>query len=177
MAARKSFFPALALTAVIAAGIGFGATHFWDNRAIQKLTAERDEARDCRRSGTTVAPCPVAYRGTRIEWRDRIRTVETPDPKKSARIAVLSAELVRAHRAIAGLERRKMRQRVASAYGWQNGTRQYPYNTDERCPTGSVVVYDPGLSATGAARRHSGDPGVCYVLTKLHRVALYSPGR
>ena len=175
MAARNRFFPAVALTAVVAAGIGIGATHVWDNRTIQRLTAERDEARDCRRSGATVAPCPVAYRGTKIEWQDRIQTVHEADPRQAARIAALSAALSRAHRDIVDLEHRKTRLRMTAAYGWQNGTRQYPYNTDERCPPGSVVVYDAGLSAIGAARRHSGDPNVCYVLTKLHRLALSSP--
>jgi len=174
MAAQNWFVPALILTAVVAAGVGFGATHVWDQRALNRIETERDAARDCRRSGATVAPCPVVYRNTRIEWRDRLRTVQTRDPKQAARIAALSAELAHARRTIVNIERRQTRQRVAAVSGWQNGTRQYPYNTDQRCPAGSVVVYDAGLTATGMARRRSGDPGVCYV-AMLHRVALASP--
>lgn len=174
MAAQNWFIPA-ALTAIVAAGIGFGATHVWDNRIIQNVTAERDAARDCRRTGATAAPCPVVYRNTKIEWRDRFLTVQIDNPKQAARIAALSADLAHARRAIAHLEHRQTQQRVAFISGWQNGTRQYPYNTDDRCPAGSVVVYDSGLAATGTARRHSGDPDVCYVLTKLHRVALTLP--
>ena len=177
MAMQNGFIPALAFTALVAAGVGFGATHVWDNRVIQKVSAERDAARNCRRAGATIAPCPVVYRNTKIEWRDRVQTVQIDNPKQAARIAALSGDLAHARRAIVHLERRQTQKRVAFVAGWQNGTRQYPYNTDERCPYGSVVVYDSGLVTTGAARRHSGDPNVCYVLTRLHRVALAMPPR
>lgn len=177
MQIRSWIVPILFLTAMAAGGAGYVATRISDQRAIEKLTTERDAARDCRRSGASLAPCPVVYRNTRIEWRDRIRTVQTRDPRQSARIADLSAELAGAHRTIRNLVRRQLRPRVALAYGWQNGTRQYPYNTDERCPAGSVIVYDTGLSGGGNLRRYSGDPDVCYVLTKLHRLALSSPRR
>ena len=168
------FFAALTLAAVAAAGIGFAVSREWDSRAIEKVTAERDAARDCRQAGKTVAPCPVIYRNTRVEWRERIETVQTPDRRQATRVAALSAELAGVRRALRNLERRQTRQRMTAAYGRQNGTRQYPYYTDERCPPGSVVVYDAGLSANGSASRHSGDPNVCYVLTKLHRLALSS---
>lgn len=145
---------------------------------MEKLTAEREAARDCRRAGATVAPCPVVYRNTRIEWRDRIETVRTPDPRQAARVAALSAELYNARRTIRNLERgRTMTQSVSGALAWQNGTRQFPYNTDERCPAGSVVIYDGGLGAIAVARRHSGDPGVCYVLTRQRRLAMALPRR
>jgi len=175
MAAQNWIVPALAFTAVVAAGVGFGASHLWEKRAIERVAAERDLARDCRRTGATIAPCPVIYRNTKIEWHDKIETVQTPDPRQAARIAALSAELTAARGTIRNLERRQTRQPVTIAYSWQNGTRQYPYNTDERCPSGSVVVYDAGLSYRGTAGRHSGDPNVCYVL--MHRLALSSPRR
>src|SRR5579862_2556718 len=130
MRSKTWFIPALLFVALAAGAAGFGASHLWDNRAIQKLTTERNAARDCRRTGSAAPPCPVIYRNTRIEWHDRIRTVETPDPKQAARIGSLSAELADAHRTIRGLERRRT-QHVALAYGWQNGTRQYPYNRSE----------------------------------------------
>lgn len=142
---------------------------------MEKLTAEREAARDCRRTGATVAPCPVLYRNTRIEWRDRIETVRIPDPKQAARAAVLSARLASARRTIRNLERRRATLRVTAALAWQNGTRQYPYTTDERCPAGSVVVYDGGLGAIAVAGRYSGDPGVCYVLMRQHRLAMALP--
>jgi hypothetical protein len=173
MRSRKRFIPALLFTAVAAAGIGFAASHVWDSRIEKKVAAERDLARDCRRTGATAAPCPVIYRNTKIEWRDRIQTVRTPDPKQAARIAALSAELAKMRRDVRNLERRRTWPRAIAAYGWQNGTMQHPYNTDERCPAGSVVVYDAG----GLGSRQSGDPSVCYVLTNLHRLALSSPRR
>ena len=177
MSKHTWLIPALLLTAVAAGAIGFGVSHEWDNRAIQKLTADRNLARDCRRSGATVAPCPVIYRNTRIEWRDRIQTVQTRDPKQAEQIASLSAELAGARRTVRNLERRRTWPRAIAAYAWQNGTMQRPYYTDERCPLGSVVVYDAGLSTRSMASRHSGDPNVCYVLTKLHRLALSSQRR
>jgi hypothetical protein len=174
MRSRKSFIPALVFTAVAAAGIGFGASHVRDNRAIKTLAAERDLARDCRHSGVSLSPCPVVYRNTRLEWRDRIETVQTPDRRQAERIASLSVELARVRRTVRDLERRRMWPPRMAAYGWQNGTMQHPYSTDERCPAGSVVVYD---SAGGLGNRHSGDPSVCYVLTNWHRLALSSPRR
>jgi len=173
MRAKKRVFPALVLTAVAAAGIGFAASHVWDGRIEKKLTAERDLARDCRRTGATTAPCPVIYRNTKIEWHDRIQTVRTADPTQAARIASLSAELANMRRSVRNFERRRPGPRAIAAYGWQNGTMQHPYNSDERCPAGSVVVYGAG----GLGSRQSGDPGVCYVLTNLHRLALSSPRR
>ena len=172
MASRNWLVPAIVLTALAAGGIGFGASYVWENRAIEKVTAERDAARNCRHTAATLPPCPVIYRNTRIEWQDRIKTVQTPDPRQATRIAALSAELADARHTIRNLARRQRWLRPARAYAWQNGTMQYPYYTDDRCPSGSVVVYDAGLSAMA---RHSGDPNVCYVLTKLHRLALSSP--
>lgn len=177
METRGWLIPVLLLSVLAAGAVGYVATRISDQRTIERLTTERDTARDCRRSGASVAPCPVVYRNTKIEWHDRIQTVQTPDPQQSARIAALSAELASAHRAIRNLARRQLRPRIALARGWQNGTRQYPYNTDERCPAGSVIVYDTGLSGGGNAGRYSGDPDVCYVLTKLHRLALSSSRR
>jgi hypothetical protein len=168
MRSTRQFTVGLILTALVAAAIGFGASYVWDSRAIQKIAAQRDAAVDCRRSGATVAPCPVVYRNTRTEWRDRIETVRAPDPKQTERIASLSAELAQTRRTVRNLERRRSWPRAIAAYGWQNGTRQYPYNTDERCPAGSVVVYDAGLSASGTTRRRSGDPDVCYIRTALY---------
>jgi len=177
MRSRKWVLPTVVLTALGAGAVGFGASHLRDGRAIERLTAERDLARDCRRSGAAVAPCPVVYRNARIAWRDRIQTVQAPDEKQAERIAVLSAELARARRTIRDFDRRWMRPRVAGTYGWQNGTRQHPYSTDARCPAGSVVVYDAGLSSGGVGGRYPGDPNVCYVLTRLHRLALSLPHR
>jgi len=173
MSNKSWVFPALVLTALAAACAGFGASHFLTSGAMAKLKADRDAALDCRRSGANIPPCPVIYRNTRIEWRDRIQTVSAPDRKQTQRIAYLSAELERAGRTIRRLEHPRRGLRTAVAYGWQNGTMMHPYVTYDRCPPGSVVMYDAGLSGSTAATRHSGDPAVCYVRTSLqNRVAL-----
>lgn len=172
------FFPAVVLTGLAAAGAGFGASHLWDSRALEQLKADRDLAMDCRHTGASVAPCPVIYRNTKIEWHDRIQTVTAPDRKQTERIALLSAELARAHHTIHNLERPRRVFRATAVYAMQNGSMQRPYNTYERCPPGSVVVYDADLSAGGMARRHSGNPDVCYVRTSLDgRLAFTSQHR
>ena len=174
MPKTSRFIPAVFLTAVAAGGIGFAASHVWDSRTAEKLTVERDQARDCRRTGATAAPCPVIYRNTKIEWRDRIETVQKPDPRQTSRITFLSAALDHAQRTIRNLERRRTWvPATALAYPWQNGTMQHPYTADAHCPAGSAVIYEAGFSG---ASRHFGDPNVCYVL-KLHRLALTSPSR
>jgi hypothetical protein len=170
MLRTKRLFPALILTALAAGAAGFGASHFWENPAIQKLVAERDEARDCRRSGKTVRPCPVLYRNTRIEWRDRVRTVETADRKQSRRIARLSADLAQARLTIRHLQYLRNGDRMlrtAAVLTLQNGSMQHPYTRSDRCPAGTVVMYDAGLASAGVAARRSGDPGVCYVRARL----------
>src|ERR1700731_1581461 len=101
---KTSFLSALIITALAAASIGFGASHFWDAGTMQKLNADRTKALDCRRSRSGVPPCPVIYKNTRIEWRDKIETVQTPERKQADRIGSLSAELARARRTIHALE-------------------------------------------------------------------------
>ena len=175
MAAKSGILPVLLLVAVAAGAAGFGASYFRDNRVIERLTSERDVARDCRQSGATVAPCPVVYRNTKTVWRDRIETVRAPDPQQGARIAALSTELVHARRTIRNLERPRMRLRASIGYAVQNGTMLHPYNAADRCPAGSVIVYDASLAGRRFANR--GDPNVCYVVMTLHRLALSSPRR
>jgi len=179
MSITKWFLPALVLTALAAGSIGFGASYLRDTSAIETLRADRDMARDCRRSGANVRPCPVLYRNTRIVWQDRIRTIKTPDRKQAARIGFLSTQLARARRTIHRLESWESRvrePRATGAYALQNGSMGHPYNTSERCPSGAVVVYDAGLSAGSNALRRSGNPDVCYVRTQLSnsRLALLS---
>lgn len=172
MAARPGILPILLLVAVAAGAAGFAASYFRDNRAIERLTAERDAARDCRQSGATAAPCPVVYRNTKTVWRDRVETVRTPDPKQSLRIAALSAELAHDRRTIHNLERPRIRPRGPVGYAVQNGTMLHPYNTADRCPAGSAIVYDASLAGRRFANR--GDPNVCYVVMAQHRLALWS---
>jgi hypothetical protein len=173
MAAKTRILPILLLVAVAAGAAGFGASYFRDNRVIQRLTAERDVARDCRQSGATVAPCPVVYRNTQTVWRDRVETVRAPDPKQGMRIVALSAELAHDRRTIRNLEHPRIRPRASAGYGVQNGTILHPYNTADRCPAGSSIVYDTSLAGRRFANR--GDPNVCYVVMALHRLALSSP--
>ncbi|HEX3429607.1 MAG TPA: hypothetical protein VHT03_01870 [Rhizomicrobium sp.] len=169
MAMKTGFFPALVLTAVAAAGIGFAASHLWDHGAMAKLEADRDLAWNCRHAGKEISPCPVLYRNTRIEWRDKIQTVATPDRRQAVRIASLSRELAQAQRTIRDLERPRRSMRTAAVTGRQDGTIMHPYTTDDHCPAGSVVVYDAGSRAIW----HSGDPNVCYARTNLqNRLAL-----
>jgi hypothetical protein len=151
------------LAVLVAGGIGFGASHYLDTGAMQQLAADRDQARDCRRSGETLAPCPVIYKNTKIEWRDRIQTVEVPDRKQTTRIAMLTAELAEARQAIGNLERRRAASRaprLTAAYYFQNGSMAHPYISDDRCAPGTVVVYE---APSGSVARRSGDPNVCYV--------------
>ena len=167
---------AFILTAVAAAGAGFAASHFADSRAVESLKTDLDRARDCRQAGSAIAPCPVRYKSTRIEWRDRTVAVETPDRKQSARIAALSAELADARQTIRDLERRRAWRntpRANVAWWLQNGTISHPYNTDERCPAGAVVAFE---AADGPANRRSGDPSVCYVRSFSNTLA-YSQRR
>ena len=173
-------FATLVLAALAAGGIGFGAAHFWDSRALEQLRVDRDLARDCRRSGANLPSCPVIYRNTRIEWRDRVQTVTAPDRKQAEQIAVLSAALARARQTIRNLKHPRRMFRATPIYALQNGSMQHPYNTYDRCPAGSVVVYDADLSVGNLARRRSGSPDVCYVRTSLRndgRLALTSQRR
>jgi hypothetical protein len=160
------------IAAVAAAGLGFGASYLFDSRTMNTLKAERDAALDCRHAGETVAPCPVQYRNTRIVWQDRIRTVQAPDRRQAERIAKLSAQLERARLTIHKLEfiRIARARRATGAYFVQNGSMEHPYNTYEKCPPGSVAVYDAALAFGGNGGRRSGDPNVCYVRTRLHNV-------
>jgi hypothetical protein len=182
MTTQRWFFPALILTALAAASIGFGASHVWDRSAMQRLEAERNTALDCRHAGAGVPPCPVIYKNTKIEWRDKFETVQTPDRKQAERIGSLTADLARARRTIHALERARTAARAlraTAAYTIQNGSMEHPYNTSNRCPTESVVLYDAGLSSGNTTRR-SGDPNVCYVRARLHnngQLALYSGRR
>jgi len=163
------FLPALALSSIAAAAIGFGASHVREGRAMDRLKVERDLALDCRHAGKSVAPCPVIYRNTRIVWRDRVETVPTPDRKQTERIAYLSADLARARRTILALEHARTpgrAPRITAGYMMQNGSMEHPYNASTRCPAGSVVLYDAGLS--GGSLRRSGDPDVCYVRKSLN---------
>lgn len=164
--------PALVLSAFVAAGAGFAASHFADTRAMERLKADLDFARDCRQTGSAIAPCPARYRASRIEWRDRIETVEMPDRKQAGRIAALSIELSEARETIRDLERRRAWRsapRASIAWWLQNGTIAHPYSTDERCPAGTVVAFE---AADGLANRRSGDPGVCYVRSLSSTLAL-----
>jgi hypothetical protein len=160
-------FVAFVLTALAAGAIGFGASRFLDNGLMKGLEADRDRARDCRRSGATLPPCPVEYRNTRIEWRDKIETKPTPDPKQAERIDVLSADLADAQRRIGDLEHRlsaRWAPRVAGYYYYlQNGSMAHPYARSDRCPAGTEVVYEATPSPGSMLSRRSGDPDVCYV--------------
>jgi hypothetical protein len=174
-------FPFLILLVVAAAGAGFAVSHIRDASRMHSLKAARDLAFDCRKSGKTEPPCPVVYRNTRIEWRDRVQTVTAPDKRQAARIASLSGELAQARRRIHALEssRHSAVFRATAANAIQNGSLQHPYINDDRCPSGTVAVYDSGLSGTGMSVRRFGDPNVCYVRTRLYggRIALSSPPR
>lgn len=160
------------LTALIAAAISYGAAHFFDNRIVEKLKAERDQARDCRLSSSALPPCPVEYRNTRIVWQTKVETRPTPDPKQAERITALSADLADAQRTI-----RDLRDRLAlphappSAFNYylQNGSMAHPYNTADHCPAGATVVYAAAPSTWSRTGRRSGDPNVCYVRIALRR--------
>jgi hypothetical protein len=154
------------LTALAAAAIGFGASRFVDMSAMKTLEADRDQARDCRRSGATLPPCPVEFKNTRIEWREKIETKSTPDPQQTERIAVLSAALDDAQRTIRDLERRRSvawTPRTGYYYYLQNGSMAHPYATSDRCPAGTAVVYEAVPSPGSMMSRRSGDPDACYV--------------
>jgi hypothetical protein len=166
-------FPLLILMVFAAAAIGFGATHFLDTGTIDRITSERDQARDCRRSGSTVPSCPVVYRNTRIVWRNKVEIVPAPDSKQAAQIALLSTELASARRrsddlqaAMVALDRRRsdaMWRRATGPYAVQNGTIGHPYRTSAKCPSGYAVLYEAAPSAGTWGVRASGDPNVCYV--------------
>jgi hypothetical protein len=158
--------PISVLAALIAAAAGFGAALLLDKSHMQTLTAERDEARDCRHSGSALPPCPVQYRNTRVEWRERIETTQVPDPKQAKRIASLSADLAGAQRTVRALERQLAARRVprpAAYYYLQNGSMTRPYATSGRCPAGAPVVYVAAASPRIMAAGRTGDPNVCYV--------------
>jgi hypothetical protein len=175
---KRWSFSAMMVAALAALFIGLAAAHFWDGGAMQKLTAERDLARDCRQSGASLPSCPVVYRNTKIEWRDKVETVQTPDPQQTKRVALLSGELDSAQRRIRDLEIRiynfyrarnwNASRRGRGVYAFQNGTIEYPYYSDARCPRGSVAFYDVDFSSGTNRTRFSGDPSVCYVRTRIH---------
>jgi len=166
-------FPLVILMIVAAAAAGFGASHFSDAGVIDRLASERDQAQDCRRSGSSVGPCPVIYRNTRIVWRDRVEILRAPDSKQAAQIASLSTDLASARGRIGdlqttllALERRQSEalwRRAASGYAVQNGTIGHPYRTSAKCAPGNVVFYEAAPSAGTWGVRASGDPNVCYV--------------
>lgn len=167
---KKRFLSALVLAVLAAGAVGYAASHFLDLGEMKKLEADRAAALDCRLSDATVRPCPVIYKNTRIEWRERVVTAPAPDRKQTERIAVLGAELARARITIHVLERARNYDGTPRTLGpyvvVQNGSMRHPYNTYDRCPAGTVAVYD----ATPLAH-NSGDPNVCYV----RRLALASP--
>jgi hypothetical protein len=158
--------PIFFLTALAAGAIGFGASRFADSGAMEKFAADRDQARDCRHSGSTLSPCPVEYRNTRIVWREKDVATQVPDPKQTERIAALSANLADAQSAIRDLERRLAARgapRPVTYYYLQNGSMGHPYATSDHCPAGMTVMYVVPLSPRSALARRSGDPNVCYV--------------
>jgi hypothetical protein len=177
MKTAKGSLPLLILMLVAAAAAGFGASHFRDIDMIDRLTSERDQAQDCRRSGSSVRPCPVVYRNTRMVWRDKVEIVAAPDSKQAARIARLSTELASARGRIGdlqttllALDRRRsdaMWRRATGGFTVQNGTIGHPYRTSSRCPPGYAVFYEAAPSAGTWGVRASGDPNVCYVRAGL----------
>ncbi|HEX4158029.1 MAG TPA: hypothetical protein VHY79_06110 [Rhizomicrobium sp.] len=158
--------PIFILAALTSAAIGFGASHVLDTGTMAKLAADRDQARNCRHSASTIPPCPVEYRNTRIVWREKVVTTRVPDPRQAERITSLSADLADAQRSIRELERRltvRWAPRPAVYYYLQNGTMAHPYATSDRCPAEATVMYVAQQSLRSMPRRHSGDPNVCYV--------------
>ncbi|HEX4077972.1 MAG TPA: hypothetical protein VHX61_03740 [Rhizomicrobium sp.] len=173
MKTAKWSFPLLILMLVAAAAIGFGASRFRDIGTMDRLTSERDLAQDCRRSGSSVRPCPVLYRNTRIVWRDKVEIVPAPDSKRAAQIARLSTELASARGRLGDLQtamlardRRRsdaLWRRATRGYPLQNGTIGHPYRTSAKCAPGYVVFYEAPPSFGNMGVRSSGDPNVCYV--------------
>ena len=154
------------ILAALAAVAGFGASRYLDNGIIERLAADRDRASDCRHSGSTLPPCPVEYRNTKIVWRTQIETRPIPDPAQAERVAMLSTDLADAQRTIRDLEGRltvRRTQRPAADTYFQNGSLEHPYYTANRCPAGTAVEYAVPPSARSMIRGRSGDPNVCYV--------------
>lgn len=159
------------------AAIGFGASRFQDRSTIDTLISERDLARDCRQSGSSLPPCPVVYRNTKIVWRKAIEKVPTADLKQARELAQLSDELASArqrirdlqtaNRALDRLRYGAMRRVAGAGYAVQNGSVKHPYASWTRCPPGSVAVYEASVSGGNAGSRFSGDPNVCYVRMRL----------
>jgi len=158
--------PIFIVAALAACAAGFGASRFLDNGAIEKLATDRDQALDCRHSGSTLPPCPVEYRNTRIVWREKVEMRPVPDPEQAARITSLSADLADSQRIVRELERRlavRWATRPAGYHYPQNGSMAHPYNTSGRCPAGMTVEYVAVSPPRGMFGRTSGDPNVCYV--------------
>lgn len=171
----RAIIPAFILATLAAAAIGFGASHFLDNGTLKKLEADRDQARDCRNSGATLAPCPVEYKNTKIVWRTKVETKPTPDPRQAERISALSANLADAQRTIRDLrDRMALRQLPPPAFNYylQNGSMAHPYNTADHCPAGATVIYAASPSTWSRTGRRSGDPNVCYVRIVTHRSSM-----
>ena len=162
--------PVFLFAVLAAAAAGFGVSNVLDRSMTETLKADLEFARDCRKSGATLPPCPVEYKNTRIEWREKIETVQTPDPKQSRRIAALTEDLADARQTVRDLERRRVparAPRLTGAWWLQNGTISRPFNTDDRCAVGTVIVYEAAPAARSAAR--TGDPNVCYVRKQVAR--------
>jgi hypothetical protein len=158
--------PIFILAALAAAAIGFGASRVLDNATMAKLAADRDQARNCRHSGSALPPCPVEYRNTRIVWREKVETTPVPDPKQAERITSLSADLADAQRTMSELKRRLAARWAPGPsvyYYLQNGTMAHPYATSDRCPPEAAVMYVAAQSSRIMPGRRSGDPNVCYV--------------
>ena len=127
--------------------MGYDASHLLDNGIIKKIEAARDQARDCRLSGSALHPCPVEYRNTRIVWQTKVETKTTPDPRQAERIRALSANLADAQHTIRDLEGRLAFQRTTpSAFNYylQNGSMAHPYNSADHCPAGAGSGDAPG---------------------------------
>lgn len=163
----RTIIPAFVLAGVAAAALGFAASHYLDNGRMQKLETERDRARDCRLSGTTLPPCPVAYRNTQIMWRTKVETRPVRDPAEAERTAALAADLAHAQRIIRTMETQMAFRRATGrgpfSYHMQNGSLARPYDTAARCPAGTTVEYSATPIQRGMIAWRSGDPNVCYV--------------
>lgn len=158
--------PVFILTVAATAALGFALAHFPDKFALEKLAADRDRARDCRHSDSTLPPCPVEYRNTKIVWREKTVATPVPDPHQARRIAALSAELADARRSVRELEQRQAAGEAArpAVYNYlQNGSMARPYATSDRCPSGATVVYVAANYQRNMTGRRLGDPNVCYV--------------
>lgn len=59
MTARKGFFSALGLAAVIGGVCGFSLASYLDSKEVSAANADRDLARNCREAGSKAPPCPT----------------------------------------------------------------------------------------------------------------------